>query len=126
MDFRDALRRASIRGLQTESPKPSQVKSSSGTLYTAHTRPPASKMKAHKVFHDVQAYSTTWTPENLWRSAACRVLISWCLELAHVCKFPLFSQFVALQYYLPMGSFKKAHNTTDNRRTLFLQTGKNM
>ena len=75
-----------------------------GTPYTVDTRP--SETKEHKIFHaPFTLFSTTWTPENLWRSAARRVLISLCVELAHVREFPLSSQFVALQHYLPKRGF---------------------
>ena len=75
-----------------------------GTPYTMDTR--QSETKEHKIFHaPFPLFLQLGTPENLWRSAARRVLISLCVELAHVREFPLSSQFVALQYYLPMRGF---------------------
>ena len=74
-----------------------------GTPYTVDTRP--SETKEHKIFHAPFTLFLQLGLPKIWRSAARRVLISLCVELAHVREFPFSSRFVALQYYLPKRGF---------------------
>ena len=68
-----------------------------GTPYTVDTRP--SETKEHKIFHAPFTLFLQLGLPKISGAVPPAVLISLCVELAHVREFPLSSQFVVLPTY---------------------------